>query len=160
MLNIRRFANGLQIVPNVVGNTAPNQEGEMAVWSTAAGQASITGILPGTSTSVIITANNTGSSGNEIILVFAVTYATVTDTIDTPNIVFTANNPGIIGNSITLVFNGTDTVGDVTTNWNLANPSNTVSYSGLSSVVPVVNTWTLSGGTQISINQAIINWNT
>jgi microcystin-dependent protein len=160
MLNIRRFENGLQIVPNVVGNTAPNQEGEMAVWSTLAGQAEFSGTITGTSTPVIITANNTGSSGNSIVLTFTLTYASVTDTADTPNIVFTANYPGTIGNSISLVFNGIATVSAVTTAWNLANPLNTVNYTGLASVVPLANTWNLMGGSQISINTAISNWNT
>src|SRR5271165_1028163 len=160
MLDIRRFENGLQIVPNPVGNTAPNMEGEMAVWSTLVGTASFTGTLPGTSTPVTITANNVGSSGNSITLVFILTAATATDTLDTPNIVFTANTLGTIGNSISLVFNGIATVAAVTTAWNIANPSNTVSFSGLGSVVPASQTVNLSGGTQTSINSAITTWNT
>lgn len=37
MLNIRRFENGLQIVPNPIGNVAPDIQGELAVWDRAAG---------------------------------------------------------------------------------------------------------------------------
>ncbi len=75
------------------------------------------------------------------------TFATITDTVDSPNIVFTANNTGTAGNSISLVFDGVSTVATIVGNWNTANPLNTVSYTGLGTVIPAANTWTLSGGT-------------
>ncbi len=37
MINIRRVQNGLQIIPNAVGNTAPSIQGEMAVWDRGSG---------------------------------------------------------------------------------------------------------------------------
>lgn len=160
MLDIRRFENGLQIVPNPVGNTAPNMEGELAVWDTGSGTASFSGVISGTSTSVTITSNSVGSPGNSVALVFVLTKASATDTLDSPNIVFTASQFGTIGNSISLVFDGVMTVGAVTTAWNLANPSNTVVFTGLSSVVPVAQTVNLSGGVQTSISSAISTWNT
>ncbi len=74
------------------------------------------------------------------------TFASVTDTVDSPNIVFTANTPGSVGNSISLVFNGSATVSTVVTAWNSAHPGNQVSFTGSGSVVPAANTYNLSGG--------------
>lgn len=159
MIDIRRFQNGLQIIPNAVGNIAPSIEGEMAVWDTSVGIASFSGTIIGTSTAVVLTANNTGASGNAIILSFTLTRASATDTLDSPNIIFTATTPGTIGNSISLVFNGTSTVSTVTTAWNIANPSNTVTFTGSGSVVPTAQTINLSGGVQTSITSAISTWN-
>jgi len=63
------------------------------------------------------------------------------------SITFTAVTAGVAGNSIALTFDGAlDTVSSVTSAWNLANPSNTVSFSGLGSVIPTAGTATLTGG--------------
>ncbi len=76
-------------------------------------------------------------------------YAQAVDTIDTPNITFTAVAPGQLGNGIFLAFNGTDTVASVVTAWNTAHPSNTVTYTGLGSVVPTAQTVGPIGGISI-----------
>lgn len=62
-------------------------------------------------------------------------------------ITFTANFAGTAGNSIALVFDGIDTVATVVGAWNAANPSNTVAYTGLGTVVPAAGTAQLAGGT-------------
>lgn len=73
-------------------------------------------------------------------------HASVVDTVDSPNITFTAVSAGAAGNSISLVFSGSNTVATVTSAWNTAHPANQVSFTGLGSVIPAANTWTLSGG--------------
>jgi hypothetical protein len=85
-------------------------------------------------------------------LVISGTYATATDTLDTPNIIFTAVSAGTIGNSISLVFNGTATVATVVGAWNTANPTNQVSYTGLGTVIPMAQTINLSGGIINQVN--------
>jgi hypothetical protein len=75
---------------------------------------------------------------------YANPYATATDTLDTPNIIFTANVPGYNGQNISLVFNGSSTVATVVNAWNTANPTNTVSYTGLGTVVPTAQTVNLA----------------
>lgn len=62
------------------------------------------------------------------------------------DILFAANFPGTIGNDITLVFDGILTIGAVASAWNILNPTNTVSYTGLSSEVPTAGYVILSGG--------------
>lgn len=61
---------------------------------------------------------------------------------------FTAVNCGLVGNSITLNFDGTKTVATVVSDWNTANPSNTVSFSpgGNASNVLAAATKQLTGG--------------
>ena len=67
-------------------------------------------------------------------------------------IVFTAANTGSIGNSISLIFDGIQTVSTIVTAWNVAHPTNQVSFSGLGSVVPpsgtanlnIATTWTVT----------------
>ncbi len=60
---------------------------------------------------------------------------------------FQAVEHGSIGNTITLVFNGTDDIDTVVTNWNTANPSNTVVLVyGAGTDVLTAATYTLSGG--------------
>ena len=61
-------------------------------------------------------------------------------------ITFTADNSGSIGNSISLVFDGLTTVATVVGQWNLNNPSNTVSHDGTGTEVPTSVTVTLEGG--------------
>ena len=61
-------------------------------------------------------------------------------------VTFTADFTGQLGNSITLLFSGLNTVATVVTAWNVANPSNTVSYTGLGSYVPPAGLVTLQGG--------------
>src|SRR5271165_6281953 len=70
MLNIRRVATGFQIIPSSDGNTAPSEDGELAVWDSTFGTASYTGTPAGATTPVTITANNPGYSGNFIHLTF------------------------------------------------------------------------------------------
>lgn len=60
---------------------------------------------------------------------------------------YTADVIGADGNLITMVFDGVADVDAVTTAWNLGNPANTVSFSGVvGSFVPTANTTTLIGG--------------
>jgi microcystin-dependent protein len=70
MLNIRRFGTGLQIIPSSNGNTSPSLDGELAVWDSSTGTATYTGTIAGTATPVTISANNTGSTGNTVVLNF------------------------------------------------------------------------------------------
>lgn len=65
--------------------------------------------------------------------------------VGTNTVTFNAVMPGLIGNSIALVFNGTATVTTVVNAWNLANPSNQVSFVGTGSLVPTGQTVNLSG---------------
>lgn len=71
-------------------------------------------------------------------------------------IVFTANTAGSVGNSIALVFNGTDDVATVVSAWNLANPANTVAFTGLGTVVPTAGTAQLANGSDV--NNALDVW--
>lgn len=90
-----------------------------------------------------------GNGGNSTI---GSAFASVVDTVDSPNITFTALTIGSIGNSISLTFNGTtDTVSSVTSAWNTANPDNQVSFTGLGSVIPAANTWTCVGGADLIV---------
>lgn len=50
--------------------------------------------------------------------------------ITVSDITFIANTAGADGNLIILQFNGVDDIATVVNDWNTANPSNTVSYSG------------------------------
>ncbi len=126
------------------------------------------GLIEGTGTDVTITALNSGTVGNSAVLIgdgvssisvliynwnlanpsnkITLPTAFVIDTVDAPNITFTAVYGGAAGNSISLVFDGIMDVATVVGNWNTANPTNTVSYTGLGTVVPVANTWTLADG--------------
>jgi hypothetical protein len=65
--------------------------------------------------------------------------------VETNTVTFNAVMPGLIGNSIALVFNGTATVTTVVNAWNLANPSNQVSFVGTGSLVPTTQMVNLSG---------------
>lgn len=68
-------------------------------------------------------------------------------------VLFTADNAGIVGNSISLVFNGTDTVLQVKTAWNAANPANTVSSDPAhDSDVLGATTLNLTGGLEAEDN--------
>jgi hypothetical protein len=70
-------------------------------------------------------------------------YATVV--FDT--VTFTAVTKGVVGNTIALVFNGTDDIDTVVNAWNVANPANTVGFTGqLGTYVPTAGTATLIGG--------------
>ena len=73
-------------------------------------------------------------------------HASAIDTMDSPNITLTANTLGTKGNSITLIFDGASTISTIVGNWNTTNPTNQVSYSGSSEVVPAAQTIALSGG--------------
>lgn len=73
--------------------------------------------------------NATRDSTTQFTFIAAVVaYAHAMD--DTATITFTANVIGNVGNTISLVFDGTDTITTVVNAWNVANPSNTVSFSG------------------------------
>src|SRR5271166_4256978 len=85
---------------------------------------------------ITFTAIEAGGLGDDIALVFNGVAASATDTLDSPNIVFTAVNAGIIGNAIVLGFDGIATVGYIVSEWNLLNPTNQVSFTGLATVVP------------------------
>jgi hypothetical protein len=62
-------------------------------------------------------------------------------------VTFTADVPGTDGNSISLVFDGVDDLDTVVNAWNVANPSNTVSFSGQAGTyVPSGATVNLTGG--------------
>ena len=89
------------------------------------------------------------------------TFATATDSTDTPNIVFTAISIGTIGNSISLVFNGvkataTDTIDSpnivfTANNAGTAGNSISLSFNGSSTVASVVGAWnTDNPGNQVS----------
>ena len=60
--------------------------------------------------------------------------------------VFTAVDFGTIGNTIVLVFDGIKTVATVTAAWNLANPTNQVTFTGSGATVPTIQTIELVGG--------------
>lgn len=70
--------------------------------------------------------------------------ATTTILVGSTSVVFLANTAGILGNDISLIFNGSDTLDDVITDWNAANPSNTVSTTASASLVPLAQTAYLS----------------
>ena len=60
---------------------------------------------------------------------------------------FTADVPGTGGNSISLIFDGTDDVDTVVGAWNTANPSNTVSFTGVAGTTVLSDqTVNLAGG--------------
>jgi len=74
--------------------------------------------------------------------------ASSTVEIDGEDVLFEAVTPGVLGNSISLTFNGSDDISDVVAAWNLANPSNTVTFSGIvGTTVPDASTVDLDQGT-------------
>lgn len=62
------------------------------------------------------------------------------------DITVTAITAGIAGNDIELEFDGIDTIDDVVSAWNTANPSNQAEYTGLDIVVPSEGTLRLQYG--------------
>lgn len=88
-------------------------------------------------------------SGENIAATFAdTTYEGVT---------FTADNSGTDGNSISLVFDGIDDIDTVVDQWNLNNPTNTVSFSGgLGTDVLNAGTASLTGGQEAVVAEP--NW--
>lgn len=61
-------------------------------------------------------------------------------------IVFIASTAGANGNDIILQFNGVDTVDEVITVWNNANPTNTVAHNGTGTEVITTQTLRLTDG--------------
>jgi hypothetical protein len=67
-------------------------------------------------------------------------------------ITFVADFAGIAGNAIVLNFDGSDTLADVVAAWNVANPFDTVSFTGQSGTfIPEITTIELSGGLDMPI---------
>ena len=65
------------------------------------------------------------------------------------SVTYSAVTAGDVGNDITLVFNGSDSIGDVVSAWNTANPLNTVSHNASNvSTVPSAGTIQLFGGVE------------
>lgn len=63
-------------------------------------------------------------------------------------VLFRAVLPGTIGNGISLTFNGTSSVQDIVTAWNLAHPSNTITFvpSSAAASIPSSGSASLAGG--------------
>lgn len=71
---------------------------------------------------------------------------------------FTAVVPGAIGNSIILQFDGVATTDQVVNAWNLANPANTVGYTGLvGTFVPLESTMRLANGLDAYVPVSIVS---
>jgi len=102
-----------------------------------------------TNSGTILDSDSVGAfvRANDGTLITKHTTAKATASVVYDTVTFTAVNAGSAGNSIALVFDGIDDVATVVGAWNLANPSNTVGYSGLGTYVPAAGTAQLAGGT-------------
>lgn len=63
------------------------------------------------------------------------------------NVIFSADTLGLVGNSIILNFDGVHDIDTIVSDWNTANPTNTVSHNGTGSSVLAAGSIQLSGGT-------------
>jgi len=72
--------------------------------------------------------------------------ATAVSEVESADVTFTATTAGTVGNDIELEFDGTDSLDDVVSAWNTANPSNQVEHDGTGADVPEAQTVTLAGG--------------
>jgi len=122
--------------------------------------------IPGTPASssyegVAYIADNVGLDGNTISLTFNGVKANSLGSGNIAGILFEADNPGTVGNAIALSFDGAiDTLDSVVSDWNTANPSNTVSHNGTGSTIPDFQTVNLSSGSGQSIADILLAWNT
>lgn len=73
------------------------------------------------------------------------------------DLTFSADNAGANGNNIVLSFDGVQTVDEVVTAWNDANPANTVSYTGDANYVLPTQNIQLTGGYDAYIPVSILN---
>jgi hypothetical protein len=183
------FSNGSF---TLTGNPNPGDIfGINATNLTAGTYAFFTGVPPGDATSVTISADNLGTGGNSVVLLFDGYTTTINAAITTWNalnpsnsvsltsgdgtqipvgtaaasytgtvtgtstaVTITANNVGTGGNSVTLNFDGVTSINTAITNWNTANPSNTISLTaGDGTQIPTVGALVqLSGGMGDSID--------
>jgi hypothetical protein len=71
---------------------------------------------------------------------------------------YTAVNFGLAGNTISLVFDGVKDIATVVSDWNTANPTNTITHDAPSDlVVPTASTVNLVGGVEQTTSVEVLN---